>query len=111
MTTVNTESLKKSNDHLNDIMQMLEKGITVSKKKTPGKVWFENCLSNVRRLENIPGRREVRDDRAFCSELWYNPGRFDKTYKKPGGGTGRTSGMQFRLDMGTSTGPSGLKGY
>ena len=111
MTTVYTESLKKSNDHLNDIMQMLEKGITVSKKKTPGKVWFENCLSNVRRLENIPGRREVRDDRAFCSELWYNPGRFDKTYKKPGGGTGRTSGMQFRLDMGTSTGPSGLKGY
>ena len=111
MTTVSTESLKKSNDHLNDIMQILEKGITVSKKKTPGKVWFENCLSNVRRLENIPGRREVRDDRAFCSELWYNPGRFDKTYKKPGGGTGRTSGMQFRLDMGTSTGPSGLRGF
>ena len=111
MTTVSTESLKKSNDHLNDIMQILEKGITVSKKKTPGKVWFENCLSNVRRLENIPGRREVRDDRAFCSELWYNPGRFDKTYKKPDGSTGRTSGMQFRLDMGTSTGPSGLKGY
>ena len=111
MTTVSTESLKKSNDHLNDIMQMLEKGVSISKKKTPGKVWFENCLSNVRRLENIPGRREVRDDRAFCSELWYNPGRFDKTYKKPGGGTGRTSGMQFRLDMGTSTGPSGLRGF
>ena len=111
MTTVSTESLKKSNDHLNDIMQMLEKGVSISKKKTPGKVWFENCLSNVRRLENIPNRQEVRDDRAFCSELWYNPGRFDKTYKKPGGGTGRTSGMQFRLDMGTSTGPSGLRGF
>jgi len=111
MTTVSTESLKKSNDHLNDIMQMLEKGVTVSKKKTPGKVWFENCLANVRRLETIPKRRQVRDDRAFCSELWYNPGRFDQTYKKPDGSSGRTSGMQFRLDMGTSTGPSGLRGY
>jgi len=111
MTTVSTESLKKSNDHLNDIMQILEKGITVSKKKTPGKVWFENCLSNVRRLESIPNRQEVRDDRAFCSELWYNPGRFDMRYKKPDGGSGTTSGMQFRLDMGTSTGPSGLRGF
>ena len=111
MTTVSTESLKKSNDHLNDIMQMLEKGVSISKKKTPGKVWFENCLANVRRLETIPKRRQVRDDRAFCSELWYNPGRFDQTYKKPDGSSGRTSGMQFRLDMGTSTGPSGLRGY
>jgi len=111
MTTVSTESLKKTNDHLNDIMQMLEKGVSISKKKTPGKVWFENCLSNVRRLENIPNRQEVRDDRAFCSELWYNPGRFDMRYKKPDGGSGTTSGMQFRLDMGTSTGPSGLRGF
>ena len=111
MTTVSTESLKKTNDHLNDIMQMLEKGVSISKKKTPGKVWFENCLSNVRRLESIPNRQEVRDDRAFCSELWYNPGRFDMRYKKPDGGSGTTSGMQFRLDMGTSTGPSGLRGF
>ena len=111
MTTVSTESLKKSNDHLNDIMQMLEKGVSISKKKTPGKVWFENCLANVRRLERIPNRDEVRDDRAFCSELWYNPGRFDMRYKKPDGGSGTTSGMQFRLDMGTSTGPSGLRGF
>jgi len=42
--------------------------------------------------------------------LWYNPGRFDQTYKKPDGSTGKTSGMQFRLDMGTSSGPSGLHG-
>jgi len=111
MTTVSTESLKKTNDHLNDIMQMLEKGVSISKKKTPGKVWFENCLANVRRLERIPNRDEVRDDRAFCSELWYNPGRFDMRYKKPDGGSGTTSGMQFRLDMGTSTGPSGLRGF
>ena len=109
MTTVKTDSLKKTNDHLNDIMRMIKHGVYISKKKTPGKVWFDNCRANVRRIERMPGRRNVRDERAFCSELWYNPGRFDQTYSKPGGGTGRTSGMQFRLDMGTSTGPSGLK--
>jgi hypothetical protein len=110
MTTVKTESLKKTNDHLNDIMRMIKHGVYITKKKTPGKVWFDNCRANVRRIERMPGREPVRDERAFCSELWYNPGRFDQSYKKPGGGTGRTSGMQFRLDMGTSTGPSGLKG-
>jgi len=110
MTTVKTDSLKKTNDHLNDIMRMIKHGVYITKKKTPGKVWFDNCRANVRRIERLPGREPVRDERAFCSELWYNPGRFDQSYKKPGGGTGRTSGMQFRLDMGTSTGPSGLKG-
>ena len=110
MTTVKTESLKKTNDHLNDIMRMIKHGVYITKKKTPGKVWFDNCRANVRRIERMPGREPVRDERAFCSELWYNPGRFDQSYKKPDGSTGRTSGMQFRLDMGTSTGPSGLKG-
>ena len=110
MTTVKTDSLKKTNDHLNDIMRMIKHGVYITKKKTPGEVWFDNCRANVRRIERLPGREPVRDERAFCSELWYNPGRFDQSYKKPGGGTGRTSGMQFRLDMGTSTGPSGLKG-
>ena len=110
MTTVKTESLKKSNDILNDIMRMIKFGTFITKKKTPGKVWFDNCRANVRRIERMPGRDPIRDERAFCSELWYNPGRFDQTYKKPDGSTGRTSGMQFRLDMGTSTGPSGLKG-
>ena len=110
MTTVKTDSLKKTNDHLNDIMRMIKHGVYITNKKSPGKVWFDNCRANVRRIERLPGREPVRDERAFCSELWYNPGRFDQSYKKPGGGTGRTSGMQFRLDMGTSTGPSGLKG-
>ena len=110
MTTVKSDSLKKTNDHLNDIMRMIKHGVFITKKKTPGKVWFDNCRMNTRKIERLPGREPIRDERAFCSELWYNPGRFDQTYTKPGGGKGRTSGMQFRLDMGTQTGPSGVKG-
>ena len=107
---IKTDSLKKSNDLLDDVMRMIKFGTFIEKKKTPGKVWFNNCRINTRKIERLPGRRPIRDERAFCSELWYNPGRFDQTYKKPDGSTGRTSGMQFRLDMGTSSGPSGLHG-
>ena len=106
---IKTESLKKSNDLLDDIMRMIKFG-TFIEKKTPGKVWFDNCRMNAMKIERLPGRKQIRDKRAFCSELWYNPGRFDQTYKKPDGSTGRTSGMQFRLDMGTSSGPSDLHG-
>ena len=109
MTVVKTQSLIKSNDLLNDIMRMIKFGTFITKKKTPGSVWFDNCRMNTRKIERLPGRSPIRDERAFCSELWYNPGRFDQTYTKPGGGKGRTSGMQFRLDMGTQTGPSSLK--
>ena len=107
---IKTDSLKKSNDLLDDIMRMIKFGTFITKKKTPGSVWFNNCRMNTRKIERLPGRSPIRDERAFCSELWYNPGRFDQTYKKPDGTTGKTSGMQFRLDMGTQAGPSGLKG-
>ena len=107
---IKTDSLKKSNDLLDDVMRMIKFGTFIEKKKTPGKVWFNNCRINTRKIERLPGRRPIRDERAFCSELWYNPGRLDQTYKKPDGSTVRTSGMQFRLDMGTSSGPSGLHG-
>ena len=107
---IKTDSLKKSNDLLDDVMRLIKFGTLIEKKKTPGSVWFNNCRMNTRKIERLPGRRNIRDERAFCSELWYNPGRFDQTYKKPDGSTGRTSGMQFRLDMGTQAGPSGLKG-
>ena len=107
---IKTDSLKKSNDLLDDVMRMIKFGTFIEKKKTPGAVWFNNCRMNAMKIERLPGRKQIRDKRAFCSELWYNPGRFDQTYKKPDGSTGRTSGMQFRLDMGTSSGPSSLHG-
>ena len=107
---IKTDSLKKSNDLLDDVMRMIKFGTFIEKKKTPGVTWFENCRMNAMKIERLPGRKQIRDKRAFCSELWYNPGRYDQTYKKPDGSTGRTSGMQFRLDMGTSSGPSSLHG-
>ena len=107
---IKTDSLKKSNDLLDDVMRMIKFGTFIEKKKPPGAVWFNNCRMNAMKIERLPGRKQIRDKRAFCSELWYNPGRFDQTYKKPDGSTGRTSGMQFRLDMGTSSGPSSLHG-
>jgi len=107
---IKTDSLKKSNDLLDDVMRMIKFGTFITKKKTPGVTWFNNCRMNAMKIERLPGRKQIRDKRAFCSELWYNPGRFDQTYKKPDGSTGKTSGMQFRLDMGTSSGPSGLHG-
>ena len=100
---IKTSSLKKSNDILDDIMHRI-------KAAEPSKTWFENCRMNAMKIERLPGRKQIRDKRAFCSELWYNPGRYDQTYNKPDGSTGRTSGMQFRLDMGTSSGPSSLHG-
>ena len=107
---IKTDSLKKSNDLLDDVMRMIKFGTFIEKKKTPGAVWFNNCRMNAMKIERLPGRKQIRDKRALCSELWYNPGRYDQTYKKPDGSTGRTSGMQFRLDMGTSSGPSSLHG-
>ena len=100
---IKTSSLKKSNNILDDIMHMI-------KAAEPSKTWFENCRMNAMKIERLPGRKQIRDKRAWCSELWYNPGRFDQTYKKPDGSTGRTSGFELRRDMGTNSGPSSLHG-
>ena len=70
----------------------------------PG-TWFDNCRINTRKLTSLvtdwTGRRKpIRDERAFCSELWTNPGKFRQRYHKPDGTTGTTSGMKFRAAMG-----------
>ena len=72
----------------------------------PG-TWFDNCRLNTRKLTSLvtefTGRRKpIRDEAAFCSELWTNPGRFRQRYHKPDGTTGTTSGMKFRAAMGRS---------
>jgi hypothetical protein len=72
----------------------------------PG-TWFNNCRLNTRKLSTLTteftGRRKpIRDEAAFCSELWSNPGKFRQKYKNPDGTTGTTSGMKFRAAMGRS---------
>tara|TARA_Y100000310_G_scaffold19198_2_gene18814 strand:+ start:5662 stop:6786 length:1125 start_codon:yes stop_codon:yes gene_type:complete len=69
----------------------------------PPETWFNNCRFNARKIGRLPGRRQVRDERAWCSELWYNPGRFDQTYNKPDGTKGRTSGFELRNAVGRSS--------
>ena len=96
--------LSKCNKLLAQVTTMVEK-----KPKKPGGIgappetWFNNCRFNARKIGRLPGRRSVRDERAWCSELWYNPGRFDQTYNKPDGTKGRTSGYELRNAVGRST--------
>ena len=117
--TIKTARLQKTNDYLDDIMRMIKFGTFIQKKpeeddkkkpergrgsRMPG-TWFDNCRINTRKLTSLvtdwTGRRKpIRDERAFCSELWTNPGKFRQRYHKPDGTTGTTSGMKFRAAMG-----------
>ena len=118
--TIKTERLQKSNNYLDDIMRMIKFGTFIQKKpqgdkkkpkrrrggNMPG-TWFDNCRLNARKLSTLTteftGRRKpIRDEAAFCSELWSNPGKFRQRYNKPDGSTGTTSGMKFRAAMGRS---------
>jgi hypothetical protein len=42
----------------------------------PPKTWFENCRMNARKLRTYGGTPQVFNERAFCAELWRNPGKF-----------------------------------
>ena len=118
---VKTERLQKSNDYLNDIMRMIKFGSFLEKepKKKPKKkpkprsgtepsgTWMANCKYNARKLsvsdKGNPftrGRKIVRNEGAWCAELWRNPGKYDQQYKRPDGTTGRTSGMKLRDAVG-----------
>ena len=113
---IKTERLQKTNQYLDDIMRMIKFGTLIKQpeddKKKPERrgsrmpgTWFNNCRINTRKLSSLTteftGRRKpIRDEAAFCSELWYNPGKFRQKYKKPDGSTGTTSGMKFREAMG-----------
>jgi hypothetical protein len=115
---IKTERLQKTNDYLDDIMRMIKFGTLIKKpeddkkperergSRMPG-TWFDNCRLNTRKLATLTteftGRRKpIRDEAAFCSELWTNPGKFRQRYNKPDGSTGTTSGMKFRAAMGRS---------
>ena len=119
--TIKTERLQKTNNYLDDIMRMIKFGTFIQKKpdddKKPKKkprsgtqpsgTWMANCKYNARKLsvsdKGNPftgGRKVVRDEGAWCAELWRNPGKYDQQYKKPDGSTGRTSGMKLRDAVG-----------
>ena len=113
---VKTERLQKSNDYLNDIMRMIKFGSFLEKKpkkkpegaeaNQPPGPWLANCKLSARKLSGFTGdkitgpRAIIRDEEAWCAELWRNPGKFNKPYKKPDGTGGMTSGMKFRTAVG-----------
>ena len=119
---VKTERLQKSNDYLNDIMRMIKFGTFIQKKpKTkpsdegggganqPSGTWMANCKLSARKLSGFTGdkvtgpRAIIRDEGAWCAELWRNPGKFSKPFKRPDGTSGMTSGHKFRTAVGRAS--------
>tara|TARA_R110002012_G_scaffold175444_2_gene340293 strand:+ start:6911 stop:8587 length:1677 start_codon:yes stop_codon:yes gene_type:complete len=117
---VKTERLQKANQDLDDIMRMIKFGTLIKapekkpKKKPkpetgtqPSGTWMANCKYNARKLSVsdkgnpfTQGRKVIRNEGAWCAELWRNPGKYDQQFKKPDGTTGRTSGMKLRDAVG-----------
>ena len=105
-----SDILAKSNEHLDDIIDIIK----APKKKPPkgrgGRqppgTWMANCKLAARKLSGFTGdkftgpRNVIRDESAWCAELWRNPGKFSKPYKKPDGGGGMTSGVKLRDAVG-----------
>ena len=112
--TVKTEGLQKSNKYLDDIMRMIKFGTFIkargdeedSRANQPPGPWMANCKLSARKLSGFTGdkftgpRGIIRDEQAWCAELWRNPGKFNKPFKRPDGTSGMTSGMKFRTAVG-----------
>ena len=106
-----SDILAKSNEHIDDILHIIQK----QPKKRPPKgrgarqppgTWMANCKLAARKLSGFTGdkftgpRNVIRDESAWCAELYRNPGKFSKPYKKPDGGGGMTSGFKLRDAVG-----------
>lgn len=96
--TIKTERLQKSNNYLDDIMRMIKFGTFIEKKpdddKTegteanqPSGTWMANCKLAARKISGFTGneitgpRKIIRDEGAWCAELWRNPGKYSKPFK------------------------------
>jgi len=117
--TIKTERLQKSNNYLDDIMRMIKFGTFIQKKpkkkpegggaNQPSGTWMSNCILSARKLSGFTGnkitgpRKIIRNERAWCAELWRNPGKFSKPFKRPDGTSGMTSGTKLRTAVGSAT--------
>ena len=116
--TIKTERLQKSNNYLDDIMRMIKFGTFIEKKpddddKTegteanqPSGTWMANCKLAARKISGFTGnkitgpRKIIRDEGAWCANLWRNPGDYSKPFKRPDGSTGVTNGSKLRTAVG-----------
>ena len=112
---IKTERLQKSNNLLDDIMRMIKFGTFIQKKpkredegasdQPPG-AWMANCKLSAKKLSGLSGnkftgtRNVIRDEGAWCAELWRNPAAYSKPYKRPDGTSGVTSGFKLRDAVG-----------
>jgi len=68
-----------------------------------------NCKLSARKLSGFTGdkitgpRAIIRDEGAWCAELWRNPGKFSKPFKRPDGTSGMTSGFKLRDAVGRAS--------
>ena len=66
--------LNKINKGLDSI---LEKAPRTSRSSRGMRAFMTNCVANARtKLRNYEGLQNVKDHRAFCAELWRDPGTF-----------------------------------
>ena len=72
----------------------------------PPGAWMANCKLAARKLSGLTGnkftgtRAVIRDEAAWCAELYRNPAAYSKPYKRPDGTTGTTSGFKLRDAVG-----------
>jgi hypothetical protein len=117
VSDITKERLQKTNEYLDDIMRMIKFGTLIEKKpeddKTEGAEanqppggWMANCKLSARKISGFTGnkitgpRKIIRDEAAWCAELWRNPGKFSKPFKRPDGTSGTTNGMKLRNAVG-----------
>ena len=112
---VKTEKLQKTNNYLDDIMRMIKFGTFIEKKPKredegasdqPSGAWMANCKLSAKKLSGLSGnkftgtRNVIRDEGAWCAELWRNPAAYSKPFKRPDGTSGVTSGFKLRDAVG-----------
>ena len=70
-----SDILAKSNEHLNDIRDILEKA-PAGRSQRGMRAFMTTCRRNALKLRNYEGLQSVKDPEAFCAELWRNPGKY-----------------------------------
>jgi len=80
-----SDILAKSNEHLDDIIDLIKAPKKKPKKrprrsgrfgKNPSKLQWNNCVQNARNLKTYYGIPMAENPERFCGGLWYDYGKF-----------------------------------
>jgi hypothetical protein len=116
-----SDILAKSNEHLDDIIDLIKAPKKKPKKrprrsgrfgKNPSKLQWNNCVQNARNLKTYYGIPMAENPERFCGGLWYDYGKFGHqdtgADKQPNPPNKHGPGMGGK-DPGNVTDRSGLK--